>query len=93
MMRWFSNGPYQREFIRANMNQNFEKMAVEATLAWPMIMHLDNKDNVGPNSISAKQEWLEKRKKTCNYKREPCKRTYGTSYNITKGRLYTERCC
>jgi len=63
MMRWFSNGPYQREFIRANMNQSFEKMAVEATLAWPMIMHLDNKDNIGPKSISARQEWRKKEKK------------------------------
>ncbi len=56
-LRPFSNGPYQREFIRANMNQKFEKMAIEGTLAWPMIMHLDNKDNVGPKSISAKQDW------------------------------------
>ena len=63
MMRYFSNGPYQREFIRANMNQNFEKMAVDGTLAWPMIMHLDNKDNVGPKSISAKQEWRRKEKR------------------------------
>ncbi len=59
----FSTGAYQREFIRANMNQSFEKMAVEATLAWPMIMHLDNKDNIGPNSESAKQEWRRKEKR------------------------------
>ena len=63
MLRYFSNGPYQREFIRANMNQNFEKMAIEGTLAWPMILHLDNKDNVGPKSISAKQEWRRKEKR------------------------------
>ncbi len=62
-LRPFSNGPYQREFIRSNMNQRFEKMAIEGTLAWPMIMHLDNKDNVGPKSISAKQDWRIREKK------------------------------
>ena len=31
------------------MDKNFETMATEATIAWPMIMHLDNKDNIGPN--------------------------------------------
>ena len=68
MLRYFSNGPYQRDFIRTNLNQNFEKMAIEGTIAWPMIMHLDNKDNVGPNSDSAKQEWRrrEKRPATLN---------------------------
>jgi len=46
----YSTGAYQREAIRSNMNQNFEKMAQEATIAWPMIHHLDNEQNVGPNS-------------------------------------------
>ena len=55
MLRHFSTGPYQRDYIRANLNQSFEKMAIEGTLAWPMIIHLDNKDNVGPNSESGKQ--------------------------------------
>ena len=59
----FSTGAYQREFIRANMDKTFEKMALEATIAWPMIMHLDNKDNIGPNSESAKQEWRRKEKR------------------------------
>ena len=42
----FSTGAYQREFIRANMDKTFETMAIEGTIAWPMIMHLDNKDNL-----------------------------------------------
>ena len=64
----YSTGAYQRDFIRANMDKNFETMATEATLAWPMIMHLDNKENVGPKSESAKQEWRrrEKRPATLN---------------------------
>ncbi len=36
----YSTGAYQRDFIRANMDKNFETMVYEATLAWPMIMHL-----------------------------------------------------
>jgi uncharacterized protein (DUF1800 family) len=45
------------------MNKNFETMATEATIAWPMIMHLDNKDNIGPKSESGRQEWRRKEKK------------------------------
>ena len=37
-------------------------MATEATLAWPMIMHLDNKSNIGPKSKSAKEEWRRREK-------------------------------
>ena len=59
----YSTGAYQREFIRANMDKNFETMATEATIAWPMIMHLDNKDNIGPKSESGRQEWRRKEKK------------------------------
>ena len=59
----FSTGAYQREFIRANMDKTFEKMALEGTIAWPMIMHLDNKDNIGPNSESGQQEWRRKEKR------------------------------
>ena len=64
----FSTGAYHRDFIRANMDKNFETMAIEATVAWPMIMHLDNKDNEGPKSQSAKEEWRrrEKRPATLN---------------------------
>ena len=29
-------------------------MAIEGTIAWPMIMHLDNKDNIGPKSVERK---------------------------------------
>ncbi len=58
----FSTGAYQREFIRANMDKNFETMAYEGTIAWPMIMHLDNKDNIGPRSKSGKEEWRKREK-------------------------------
>ena len=58
----FVTGAYHREFIRANMDKKFETMAAEATIAWPMIMHLDNKDNIGPKSVSAKQEWRRREK-------------------------------
>ena len=44
------------------MNTTFETMVTEATLAWPMIMHLDNKDNVGPKSISGKEDWRREKK-------------------------------
>ena len=59
----FSTGAYHREFIRANMDKTFETMVYEATVAWPMIMSLDNKDNIGPKSESAKQEWRRREKK------------------------------
>ena len=59
----YSTGAYQRDFIRANMDKNFETMATEATLAWPMIMHLDNKENVGPKSEDAKAEWRRRKKR------------------------------
>jgi uncharacterized protein (DUF1800 family) len=44
------------------MDKTFETMATEGTIAWPMIMHLDNKDNIGPKSESGKQEWRRKEK-------------------------------
>ena len=50
----YTTGAYQREIIRTNMNQNFEKMAQEATKGWSMIHHLDNEQNIGPKSQSAK---------------------------------------
>ena len=37
-------------------------MAYEGTIAWPMIMHLDNKDNIGPKSKSGKEEWRKREK-------------------------------
>ncbi len=59
----FSTGAYQREFIRANMDKQFETMAYEGTIAWPMIMHLDNRHNIGPKSESARQEWRKREKR------------------------------
>jgi len=50
----YTTGAYQREIIRANMNQSFEKMAQEATVGWSMIHHLDNEQNIGPKSQEAK---------------------------------------
>ena len=58
----YSTGAYQRETIRANMNQNFEKMVYEGTVAWAMIHHLDNQENIGPKSESAKEEWRRREK-------------------------------
>jgi uncharacterized protein (DUF1800 family) len=45
------------------MDKTFETMVYEGTIAWPMIMHLDNKDNIGPKSESARQEWRRKEKR------------------------------
>ena len=53
----FSTGAYHRETIRSNLNQHFEKMAFEATTSWPMIFHLDNSKNIGPNSKDSKSQW------------------------------------
>ena len=58
----FSTGAYHRDFIRANMDKNFETMATQATLAWPMIMHLDNKENIGPKSESGREDWRRRKK-------------------------------
>ena len=58
----YTTGAYQRETIRANMNQTFEKLAYEATIAWSMIHHLDNSVNVGPKSKDAKAEWRRRKK-------------------------------
>ena len=49
-LQQFSTGAYQRESIRTNMDQTFEKMVFDATVAWPMIRHLDNSQNIGPDS-------------------------------------------
>ena len=58
----YTTGAYQREIIRANMNQNFEKMAQEATIGWSMIHHLDNEQNIGPKSQEAR--WAREKGKT-----------------------------
>ena len=59
----YSTGAYQRETIRANMNQTFEKLAYESTVAWAMIHHLDNAENVGPKSEDARAEWRIRKKR------------------------------
>ena len=59
----YTTGAYQRETIRLNMNQTFEKLAHEATVAWAMIHHLDNAVNVGPNSEDAKADWRKRKKR------------------------------
>ncbi len=58
----YTTGAYQRETIRLNMNQTFEKLAHEATVAWAMIHHLDNAVNVGPKSKDAKADWRKRKK-------------------------------
>ena len=42
---------YQREIIRPNLNQSFEKMVYDVTTSWEMINHLDNSESAGPKSI------------------------------------------
>tara|TARA_B100000131_G_C18116393_1_gene611444 strand:- start:977 stop:2419 length:1443 start_codon:yes stop_codon:yes gene_type:complete len=63
MLADFSTGAYQRESIRANLNKTFEQLAYEATVAWAMIHHLDNAENVGPRSEDAKAEWRRRKKR------------------------------
>ena len=46
----YSTGPYQREIIRPNMVNTFEKMVIDVTTSWCMIQHLDNSESVGPLS-------------------------------------------
>ena len=58
----YTTGAYQRETIRTNMNQTFEKLAYESTIAWAMIHHLDNGQNVGPKSEDARAEWRRRKK-------------------------------
>tara|TARA_B100000787_G_scaffold48691_1_gene35021 strand:- start:1631 stop:3094 length:1464 start_codon:yes stop_codon:yes gene_type:complete len=43
-------GPYMREVIRPSMSQTFEEMVVNVSTSWAMIHHLDNDQNIGPNS-------------------------------------------
>ena len=59
----YSTGPYQREIIWPNLNQSFEKMVYDVTTSWAMIHHLDNSENVGPKSISGRDEWRRRKKK------------------------------
>ena len=59
----YHTGPYQRESIRLNLNQTFEKLVYDATTSWAMIRNLDNSQNVGPKSKSAGEEWRRRKKK------------------------------
>ena len=58
----YTTGAYQRETIRSNLNQTFEKMLYEATISWAMILHLDNSENIGPESESSKEDWRLRKK-------------------------------
>ena len=58
----YSTGPYQREIIRPNLNQSFEKMVYDVTTSWAMIHHLDNSESAGPKSITARDEWRRRKK-------------------------------
>ena len=49
-------GPYMREVIRPSMNQTFEEMVIQVTTSWAMIHHLDNDQNIGPNSQQGRKE-------------------------------------
>ncbi len=53
----YSTGAYQREIIRPNLNQTFEKMVYDVTTSWAMIHHLDNSESAGPKSVTASDEW------------------------------------
>ena len=58
----YSTGAYQREIIRPNLNQSFEKMVYDVTTSWAMIHHLDNSESAGPKSITARDEWRRRKK-------------------------------
>ena len=58
----YSTGPYQREIIRPNLNQTFEKLVYDVTTSWAMMHHLDNSESAGPKSKTASQDWRKKKK-------------------------------
>ena len=58
----YSTGAYQREIIRPNLNQTFEKMVYDVTTSWAMIHHLDNSESAGPKSVTASEDWRRKKK-------------------------------
>ena len=64
----YSTGPYQREIIRPNLNQTFEKLVYDVTTSWAMMHHLDNSESAGPKSKTARQDWRKKKKGTSNNK-------------------------
>ena len=58
----YSTGAYQREIIRPNLNQSFEKMVYDVTTSWAMIHHLDNSESAGPKSVTASEDWRTRKK-------------------------------
>lgn len=52
----FSTGVYQREVIRPNMVNTFEDLVYAVTTSWCMLHHLDNAENIGPNSREGVRE-------------------------------------
>ena len=50
----YSTGAYQREIIRANLNQKLDKLVYDVTTSWTMLHHLDNGESVGPKSEKGK---------------------------------------
>ena len=51
----FYTGPYEREIIRPNLNQSFEKLVYDVTISSAMIDSLDNSQNIGPKSKHGKK--------------------------------------
>ena len=58
----YSTGAYQREIIRPNLNQTFEKMVYDVTTSWAMIHHLDNSESAGPKVLLLVKNGEEKKK-------------------------------
>ena len=61
----YSTGPYQREIIRPNLNQTFEKLVYDVTTSWAMIHHLDNSESAGPK-VKQLEKSETKKKGACN---------------------------
>ena len=57
----YGTGPYLREIIRPRLGSTFEDLLINVTTSWAMMQHLDNKDNVGPNSKYAKRKKSERK--------------------------------
>ena len=71
------------------MNQTFEKMVQEATVAWTMIHHLDNNDNVGPKSQEA--QWAKEKGRKVGVNENHARGT-GAPHCFTSMWLYSRRC-
>ena len=73
------------------MDKTFETMVHEGTIAWPMIMHLDNKDNIGPKSESAKQEWRRKEKRPATLNENHARELMELHTISPRGRIHPRR--